>query len=395
MSVNSLPPSAARRLPITVINGFAGAGKTSVLNHLLRHRAGQRTAVIVSDHSPAAVDAAGFLSRTEEKVVRLATDSGSHAFRADLLLEAGRLARQNCFDYLLIENPGPAELAHVARTFSLGRAAYGLDLPQRTRLDTLATVVDASRFLHDFHSALAAPAASPEPDATPRRAAADVLTEQVESANVIVLNKADLASGSELDALRALMRLLNPVAQVVTAEFGQVNPAELLYTGRFDATSPSSAPLVTSPEADAHGLGTLHFRDERPFHPGRLWQYVRDEWPAGVLRSKGLFWLASRPDFVLSWDQAGPSRRMAPVGSWWAAAPGRERDPVFRRDELALLARWHPQFQDRVNTLQLITQHLNPAQLRADLENCLCTPLEVGRWRRGAIFPDPWPHDLA
>ncbi|GAA3945405.1 GTP-binding protein [Hymenobacter algoricola] len=389
MPINAIPSPAPRRLSVTVLNGFSGAGKTTLLNHLLHERKELNVAVIVSDQRPAAAtEAAGTLSRTEEKVVRLATAAGSHELRADLLLEAGRLAREPGFDYLLVENPGLAALKPVVRTFALGHPAYGLDLPQRTRLDALVTVVDAARFLPDFRAPADLPAAVDvgfPAGSPPLRARAEVLVEQVEQANVLVLNKTDQVSPEALRPLRALLHHLNPGARLVEASFGRVDPAELLDTGLF---GPAAAETVPPP---AHGISSTRFRDERPFHPERLWAFVRGQWPAGLLRSQGLFWLASRPDEVLRWDQAGPSWQTGPVGSWWAAVPDRDCNPAFRRDELALLARWHPQFQDRVNTLRFVGQDLDNTQLRADLESCLCTPLEIGRWRRGSLFPDPWP----
>ncbi|MGY3089911.1 G3E family GTPase [Hymenobacter sp. UYAg731] len=390
MPTNLTTAPAPPRLPVTVLTGFTGSGKTAVLHHLLRHRAGLKMAVIVSDESAAeAAPTAGTWSRTEEKVVRLATEAGTHELRADLLLEAGRLARDPQFDYLLVESPGRAALGPVANTFARGNPAYGLDLPRRTRLDTLVTVVDAGRFLTDFCRPPDLPA-HPEDEDQALRARADVLAEQVEQANVLVLNKTDQASLADLLQLRTLLHHLNPDAHLVEATFGQINPAEVLDTRRFG--QPNTAAETGAAPAPAHGISACRFRDERPFHPERLWEFVRQGWPAGVLRSQGLFWLASRPEEVLSWHQAGPSRRAAPVGTWWAAVSDRDQDPTFQRDELALLARWHPQFQDRVNTLHFIGQDLNETQLRADLEACLCTPLEIGRWRRGAIFSDPWPH---
>ena len=390
MPTSPTAPAAAPRLPVTVLTGFVGAGKTAVLHHLLRHRAGLNTAVIVSDEGLAETSpiVAGW-SRTEEKVVRLATEAGCHELRADLLLEAGRLARDPQFDYLLVESPGRAALGPVANTFARGNPAYGLDLPRRTRLDTLVTVIDAGRFLLDFQTPADLPA-HPEAENQTPGTRADVLTEQVEQANVLILNKSDQTSPADLARLRTLLQHLNPDAHLLEATFGQINPAEVLNTHRFG--QPNTAAGTGAAPSPAHGISACRFRDERPFHPERLWEFVRQEWPAGVLRSQGLFWLASRPEEVLSWHQAGPSRRAAPVGTWWAAVPDRDQDPTFRRDELALLARWHTQFQDRVNALHFIGLNLNETQLRTDLEACLCTPLEIGRWRRGAIFPDPWPH---
>ncbi|AMJ66640.1 GTP-binding protein [Hymenobacter sp. PAMC 26628] len=310
MLTNLPSPAAPRRLPVTVLTGFPGAGKTTLLHHLLRHRAGLRAAVIGGDPPGAPGAGRAVFSRTEEKVLRLATAAGSYELRADLLREAGRLARENCYDYLLVENPGLAAVGPVARTFALGHAAYGLDLPQRTRLDTLVTVVDAGRFAHDFGAPLDPPANPADPDARPPAYRADVLAEQIENANVLVLNKTDRAGADELARLRALLRHLNPGARVVEAAFGRVRPADLLDTGLFRGPAPDPYPdRCAAAPPPAAGIGAVRFRDERPFHPERLWALVRRGWPAAVLRSQGLFWLASRPADALSWGQAGGSLR--------------------------------------------------------------------------------------
>ena len=386
------PASAVRqRLPVIVLTGFTGAGKTTLLHHLLRQRPELRTAVIVSNDSPPAPGRppadGSWCIRTEEKVVQLATENGRYALRADLLQEAGRLARENRFAYLLIENPALADLGPVVRTFQVGSSAYGLDLPRHARLDTVVAVVDARQFFTDWHSPIECPAASGQQEPTPWFRA-DVLVAQVEAANVVVLNKTDQASAGELGRLRALLSQLNSDARLLEASFGQIAPNELLSTGQHSLVP---AEMVGALPA-AHGISSCRFREARPFHPERLWQFVRERWPAGLLRSQGLFWLASRPEEVMRWDQAGPSRRAATVGRWWAAVPDRALNPAYQREELALLARWHPQFQDRLNTLHFIGEQLDETRLRAELESCLCTPLEISRWRRGAIFSDPWPH---
>ncbi|OGX82407.1 hypothetical protein BEN47_18545 [Hymenobacter lapidarius] len=306
-----------------MLTGLTGAGKTSVLQHLLRERAGLNAAVIGSGDGPAGP---GSFSRTEEKVIRLATEAGSYELRGDLLLEAGRLARENWFDYLLVENPGFAALAPVRRTFVLGNAAYGLDLPQRTRLDTLVAVVDACRFFADWHAPLERPA-EPSTDGEPAAwFRADVLVEQLEAANVVVINKTDQVSAEELGRLRALLGQLCPGARLVEATFGRVDPAELLHTGRYGPQPPDSPP--PAPPA-AQGMNTYRFRDERPFHPARLWEFVREGWPAQVLRSQGLFWLASRPDEVLRWDQAGPRAGPPPPAAGGPPCPTATRTRCF------------------------------------------------------------------
>lgn len=392
MALNS-SPAARCPLPVTVLSGFTGAGKTALLDQLLHHRRGQRLAVIApANHAPGCPLPAGSCRvHTAEKLVHLATEAGSYALRADLLLEAGQLARAGQFDGLLVENPGLAALQPVVRTFALGNPAYGLDLPQRTRLDSLVTVVDATRFLPDFRAPPDLPAAtSGHPAPAPLRARAEVLAEQVEHANVLVLNQADQLAAAGCHRLRALLRHLNPTACLVETRRGEVPTADLLAT--VLAYPGVAGPAHQVPPA-AGGISAQEFRDERPFHPARLWYFLHGGGAAGLLRAQGLCWLASRPEDVLSWQQAGPACRLAPAGTWWAAVPDRHQDPGFRRDAAALRARWHPQFQDRVNTLRFIGLDLDPARFRADLTACLCTPLEISRWRRGATFSDPWPQN--
>lgn len=341
MSPNSINPAAPRRLPVTVLSGFAGAGKTAMLHHLLRHRAGRQTAVIVSDQNPSeSLAAAGCLSRTEEKVVRLATEAGCHELRADLLLEAGRLARADQFDYLLVENPGRAALGPVANTFARGNPACGLDLPRRTRLDTLVTVVDAGCFLADFLRPPDLPA-DPEAEDQMPRARADVLTEQVEQANVVVLNKTDQVSPADLARLRTLLQHLNPDAHLVETIFGQINPAEVLDAGHFGRAVPAAGTGAAPAPAPAHGISACRFRDERPFHPERLWAFVRPV-PAAlnsrlIFLRQGLVRLFSRAAWSCSicWCSVSSRRcsccicaSSACMVAWSAAIRASEMRPV-------------------------------------------------------------------
>jgi G3E family GTPase len=314
------------------------------------------------------------LTHVLEKPIRLALGTGCMRVRGDLLLEASRLVESAVYDNLLIENSCHAEAAPAAQTFaaSLRQPAYGLHLGARARLTASVTVVDASRLLADLWTIEVVPA-TPDHD----QAVADVLVEQIEQATVLLVNKTDLVSPATLADLLRLLRQLNPTAHLLTTAHGQVAADQLL-------AAPQPAPV---PEPPAYC-----FRDERPFHPERLWQLVRERWPREVVRSRGTFWLASRPEEVLSWSQAGLSRRVAPVGTWWAAVPDRTRDPAYRREEATLLARWHPVFQDRRTELSFSGLRLDAAQLHARLSDCLCTPLEISRWRRGHSFADPWPH---
>jgi G3E family GTPase len=367
-------------LAVVVVSGAVGVGKTSLLNCLLAQQPTLRAAVVVCDAGPASALPHGpglaSITHVQEKPMRLALGNECLRVRSDLLVEASRLAGSAAYDCLLIENSSHAEAAPAAHTFaaSLHQPAYGLHLAAQARLTALVTVVDASQLLADLWTADLL-------STTPDLAVADVLIEQIEQAQVLLINKIDLVSPVALADLCQLLRQLNPTAQLLTTTHGQV-AAELL----LGATHPVAGAVAPDPAAYC-------FHDERPFHPERLWQFVHESWPREVVRSRGTFWLASRPDEVLSWSQAGLSQRMAPVGTWWAAVPDRRRDPAYRREEAALLARWHPVFQDRCTELFFSGIALDAAQLHASLNACLCTPLEISRWRRGHSFADPWPRN--
>lgn len=395
------------KLPVTVLSGFLGAGKTSVLNHILHHKHGLRVAVIVNDMSEVNVDARlvrdeNTLSRTEEKLVEMSNGCICCTLREDLMLEVEKLARENRFDYLLIESTGISEPLPVAQTFSYVDEAAGIDLSRFSRLDTLVTVVDCFNFSKDFGSADTVRSRrlnSDDPADT--RAIVNLLTDQIEFANVILLNKADLVSPFQLGETKAILQQLNPRARILETSFGAINPTELLNTHLFDheeaaGTEAWQQELTRghhTPETEEYGIRSFVFRDARPFHPGRFWSYLSDHWPAGVIRSKGLFWLASRPEQALNWGQAGGSLRAEPAGTWWAAIPDTERalHPAYRENRELIRSRWDARFGDRLNELVIIGQDLDEPRIRKELETCLCTASEIRQMENGVRFRDPFP----
>ncbi len=391
------------RLPVTVLSGFLGAGKTTVLNHVLTNRSGLRVAVIVNDMSEVNIDAAlireggADLSRTGEQLVEMTNGCICCTLRDDLLTEVRRLAEMDRFDYLLIESSGISEPLPVAATFDF-RDEDGRSLSDVARLDTMVTVVDAANLLRDYGSQDFLAERGETAGEGDTRTLVELLVEQIEFADVVVLNKAGTASPADLRAARQIVGGLNAAARVIETDYGRIELADILGTGRFDFEKASEHPLWFKelhgfrdhvPETEEYGIRSFVYRARKPFHPARFKAFLDESWP-GVIRAKGFFWLATRPHHVGEVSQAGALVRSGRLGLWWAAVPERH----WPEDEAAreAIARYSdPVWGDRRQELVFIgADPMEEADIRRRLDACLVEEeaFEPARW---ANLPDPFP----
>lgn len=387
------------KIPVTVLSGYLGAGKTTILNHILKNREGLRVAVIVNDMSEINVDAelikqGGGIRRTEEKLVELSNGCICCTLREDLLIEVQKLASQGDIDYILIESTGISEPIPVAQTFSYIDDQLGIDLSNVCRLDTMVTVVDANRFWHDLSSGeslLERNQAMGEGDV---RTISDLLIDQIEFCNVLVINKCDLLPEEQLDQLECILRKLQPEARLIRSMNGVINPTDILNTNLFDFDLASQSPgwlkelevVEHVPETEEYGIQSFVYRSRIPFHTERLNQWI-EEMPEEIIRAKGLIWCATRNDLALLLSQAGPSVQLEPVAYWVAALPKEQQD-VYLRDNQELMEQWDAIYGDRKTELVLIGIEMEKERIIQSLNQCLLTKEEMeGDW---SLLQDPF-----
>lgn len=389
------------KIPVTVLSGYLGAGKTTVLNHVLNNRDGLKVAVIVNDLSEVNIDAAlvkegGGLSRTDEKLVEMSNGCICCTLREDLLREVERLALEGRFDYILIESTGVGEPVPVAQTFTYVDEEQGIDLTRYCRLDCMVTVVDAYRFWHDFASGESLLDRSQAVGREDTRDVVDLLVDQIEFCDVLLLNKCDRIDEEELGRLEAVLRKLQPRAKLIRTVNGQVDPSDILNTGLFDFDQASRSAgwlkelekPVHTPETEEYGIASFVYERVKPFHPGRLKKWM-ERWPEEVVRAKGIVWIASRNDIGQNLSQAGPSIQFGPAGYWVATLSPEDRE-YYLREEPELRRAWSPEFGDRINKVVFIGIGMDREALTRSLDGCLLTDDEMKLdW---ATFKDALPN---
>ena len=403
MNILTVQDTASNKLPVTVLSGFLGAGKTTVLSHILNNREDKKVAVIVNDMSEINIDSEIIqnevsLNRSEEKLIEMSNGCICCTLREDLLLEVTNLAKQGRFDYLVIESTGISEPLPVAETFTFADEE-GISLSDIASLDTMVTVVDAVNFLKDYEEAKYLKDAGESLGEEDERSVADLLVDQVEFADLILISKTDLVNSDEIKRLTAILRTLNTSAKIVPISHGKVDMNEVLDTGLFDFERAQQAPGWLKemrgehvPETEEYGIGSFTYVARRPFHPNKFFNFLHGTEKYGkLIRSKGYFWLATRPQFAGQWSQAGGIARYGFAGMFWKAVPKKD----WPKDEEYLSSikeQWVEPFGDMRQESVFIGQGLDQEKMIQNLNECLLSEEEVLKGKAyWSTLDDPFP----
>lgn len=385
-------------ISVTVLSGYLGAGKTTVLNHLLANKEGKKIAVIVNDMSEINIDSQliqnGGFSRTEEKLVELTNGCICCTLREDLMIEVEKLAKKGNIDYLVIESTGISEPIPVAQTFTYIDEEVGIDLSRYCRLDAMITVVDAFRFWSDYESGETLLERKQTDDVLDSRDVSDLLIDQIEFANILLISKTDLVTAEYIKAFKSFLVKMNPEATIISIENGVVSPTEILERGLFNFEKASQgAGWIKElneehvPETEEYGITSFVYRRKRPFHPERWYAWL-NSFPQEIVRSKGFFWLATRNNMAGLLSQAASSLQIQGAGHWIASLPKSEQEMIFQEDS-SLKSRWDDIHGDRQTEMVWIGLDMNRDEIESQLDECLLTDAEMeSDWTK---LSDPLP----
>ena len=390
----------SKRVPVTVLSGYLGAGKTTLMNHILNNREGKKVAVIVNDMSEINIDAdliqkESALSRTEETLVEMTNGCICCTLREDLLKEVNKLAEAGKFDYILIESTGISEPVPVAQTFTYVDEESNINLSEKTRLDCMVTVVDALNFLKDYVTAEKLSDRDQSLGDDDERTIVDLLVDQVEFCDVLILNKCDLVDEKQRNEVRAVLKKLQPTAKMIETTKGQIDLAEILNTELFDFQKASrSAGWIKElenehvPETEEYGISSFVFRSDRPFHPERLYHWMNTKWPSNIIRAKGHIWISSKNDIAISISQAGQSLQIGFGGQWITTLDEQTKQQIIQ-EQPSITKLLDKEWGDRSTELVLIGIMMQKEMISNQLRNCLLTDEEMAMdWQ---TFNDPFP----
>ena len=392
-----------QKLPVTVLSGFLGAGKTTVLTNLLNNREGKKVAVIVNDMSEINIDQSLIqndvsLNHKEEKLVEMSNGCICCTLREDLLIEVTKLAKAGKFDYLLIESTGISEPLPVAETFTF-EDEDGISLSHVSKLDTMVTVVDAVNFTKDYYEAKDLQEVGESLGEEDERSVADLLVDQVEFADIILISKTDLVNKTDIEKLKAIIKNLNTHARIIPISKGNISPDVILSTGLFDFERAQQAPGWLKelrgehiPETEEYGISSFVYKARRPFYPKKFYDFLHSKELSGkLIRSKGYFWLATRPQFAGNWSQAGGIAHHGFAGKFWKAIP-LEQWPKEKESIDYIKEKWVEPFGDMRQELVFIGQGLDQDKITQLLDECLLTDDDLLEGKdHWAKLPDPFP----
>ena len=398
--------NVSRRLPVTVLSGFLGAGKTTVLSHILNNRKNRKVAVIVNDMSEINIDASLVknevsLNRSEEKLVEMSNGCICCTLREDLLIEINKLAEEKKFDYLVIESTGISEPLPVAETFTF-EDENGVSLSNSASLDTMVTVVDAVNFMKDYEEAKYLQETGESLGEDDDRSVADLLVDQIEFADVILISKTDLVEKKDIKKLKAIIKTLNTQAEIIPITEGNVEIDKVLNTGLFNFDKAKEAPGWLKemrgdhiPETEEYGISSFTYKARSPFYPEKFYNFLHSTEQYGkLIRSKGFFWLGSRLEYAGQWSQAGGIARYGYAGLFWRSVPRKD----WPTDEQALASikeNWIEPFGDMRQELVFIGQSHDEKAITNELDNCLVTEDDMLKGKEFWTTPNdpfpPWP----
>lgn len=392
-----------QKLPVTVLSGFLGAGKTTVLSHILNNRQGKKVAVIVNDMSEINIDAATIksdvsLNRSDEKLVEMSNGCICCTLREDLLIEVNNLAKEGKFDYLVIESTGISEPLPVAETFTFADED-GISLSDIATLDTMVTVVDAVNFLKDYDEAEYLQNTEESLGEEDERSVADLLVDQVEFADIILISKTDLVKPTDIERLTAILKVLNTHAKIIAISEGKVDIDSVLNTGLFNFERAEQAPGWLKemrgehvPETEEYGISSFNYLARKPFHPEKFFHLLHNTEQFGkLLRSKGYFWLATRPQFCAQWSQSGGIARYGFYGMFWKSLP-KSSWPTNEESLAEIQKQWVEPFGDMRQELVFIGQNLDKDKFTNALNQCLLSEEELLKGKdHWATLNDPFP----